>query len=196
MTFSSSINTGLQQVPDLTEIQTVGKLSFQFISIYNAINILSQAIDSYTGNAPATSTSDTQTAESTVLVGNTSNLWVKASVAISAGYLVNLTNTGGATTAQLASAVPPGGTSPNLIAHGLSMNTVAAGAQLQVLLLGLFNFGGSVTPGQLYYLSDTVLGALMTAPPTAGSGHLIQPVGFGLDTNSLWFNPSLYTPIA
>jgi hypothetical protein len=194
MAFASSINTGLQQTPDLTDIQSVGKLSFQFISIYNAIQALQQAIDNYTGNAPATPTTSTSpaTPESTILVGNTANMWCVANANINAGYLVNLFNSSGVTKAQLADAAITG-TYP---AMGISMNNASAGGNLQVLLLGLFNFGGSVTPGAVYYLSDAVAGGITVTPPTTGSGHLLQPVGFGVDTNSMWFNPDLRNILA
>lgn len=185
MTFTSSINTGLQQTPDLTDIQSTGKLSFQFISLYNAIQVLQQAIDNYTGNSPQTGTSNTQTAESTVIVGNTSNFWCNAKTALSAGFLVTLTNVSGVTNAGLANA-----SASSTLAMGLTMTAAAINTPVQILLLGLFNFGGSVTPGALYYLSDTTAGALVTTPNST-TGHIVQPVGFGVDTNSIWFNPSL-----
>ena|ERR1700744_2262770 len=182
--FNASINTGLQQTPDLTDIMSIGKLSFQFIQVYNAINILAQAIDTYTGNTPPSSSQSSQTAESTVIVGNTANFWCTANVNISAGFLVGLKNVSGVTNAVLAQA--NGGSS--VLAMGISMNAASAGQPIQVLLLGLFNFGGSVTPGTIYYTSPTTPGGIVaTAPSTAG--QIIQPVGIGLDTNSIFFNP-------
>lgn len=189
----SSINTGLQQTPDLTDIQSVGKLSFQFISIYNAIGVLQQAIDTYTGNTPvpANNSNQSQPPEQTVIVGNTANMWCKANVTISAGFALGLANVGGVIEAILALA-----SSSPVQCFGLSMTSATAGNPIQVLLLGLFNFGGSVTPGALYYLSPGVGGGLTTTKPTAGSGQLIQPLGYGVDTNSIFFNPSLYTSVA
>lgn len=183
----SSINTGLQQIPDLTDIQSVGKLSFQFISIYNAIGVLQQAIDTYTGNTPPTASGSNQSTppEQSVIVGNTANMWCVAGAGISAGFLVNLYNNSGVTQAQLATAAVVG-----QIAMGLTMTSAAINTSIQVLLLGLFNFGGSVSPGGLYYTSDSVPGGLTLTAPTA-VGHFVQPVGYGVDTNSIWFNPSL-----
>ena len=185
----SSINTGLQQTPDLTDIQSVGKLSFQFISIYNAISILQQAIDTYTGNTPAAADGSNQNAtpEQTVLVGNNCAMWCTASANLSAGFLVNLFNVSGQTQARYANA-----TVLTQQAHGITLNAASAGQPIHILLLGLFNFGGSVTPGQMYYLSTTP-GGLSTTPPAVGSSELVQPVGFGVDTNSIFFNPSTYT---
>lgn len=185
----SSINTGLQQTPDLTDIQSVGKLSYQFISLYNAIGVLQQAIDTYTGNtpAPANNSNQNQPPEQTVIVGNTSNMWCKANANISAGFAIGLGNVGGVTEAILALA-----STSSVQCFGLSMTSATAGNPIQVLLLGLFNFGGSVTPGALYYLSPGVAGGLTTTKPST-AGQLIQPLGFGVDTSSIFFNPSLYT---
>lgn len=187
MSYSSSINTGLQQVPDLTDIQSVGKLSFQFIQIYNAMAILAQSIDSYTGNSPATSSSSSTPPEQTILVGNTANMWCIATEAISPGFLVSLSNVSGVTKCTLAT-----GLTLSTIALGLSMTAAAgAGSSIQILLLGLFNFGGSVTPGALYYTDvGGPAGAITTTAPTT-TGQLVQPIGYGVDTDSIFFNPCL-----
>lgn len=181
----ASTNTGLQQTPDLTDIMSVGKLSFQFISIYNAIQVLQQAIDTYTGNTPSGAQGSGGTPESTVIVGNTANMYCSAGVNISAGFLVTLYNVGGVTHAKYAQA-----NSSATPCYGISMNAASAGQQVQVLLLGLFNFGGGVTPGQIYYLSDATPGALVTARPSTPS-DIVQAVGFGVDSNSIFFNPTL-----
>lgn len=184
--YSSSIDTGLQPIPDLTNISSPDKLAFQFIQLYNAVGILAQAIDDYTGNTPQSNSNPNAPPESTVLVGNTANMWCVANAAINAGFLVTLINSSGVTKAELASAGSK--TTP---AMGMSMNSVAAGAQLQVLLLGLFNFGGSVTPGQMYYLSNSVPGGLSTSTTGYVTGNIVQAVGFGVDTESIFFNPTL-----
>src|SRR5579863_2517548 len=184
----SSFNTGLQQVPDLLNITSVGKLSFQFISIYNAIGVLQQAIDSYTGNSPAPSNNSNQNAapETTVLIGNTANMWLLAAQNINAGFLVTITNSGGTAIANLSNVA----STPYGQAMGISMTNATTGNPLQILLLGLFNFGGSVTPGGIYYASALVPGGLSLTPPSV-SGQLIQPVGFGVDSNSIFFNPCM-----
>lgn len=187
---SSSINTGLAAIPDLTDIQSAGKLGFQFIQLYNAVGVLQQAIDSYTGNSPVQASTSSQSPETTILVGNTSSMWAKCgTTAISAGYLVYFTNNSGVTTVNLAKS-----DAAYSIAIGISITSAAAGANIQVLLLGLFNFGGSVTPGSLYYTSPTVPGGLTVTIPT--TGNLIQPVGYGVDTNSIFFNPCLNPQLA
>lgn len=183
---SSSINLGLQQVPDLTDIQSIGKLSFQFIQLYNAMNILANSIDAYTGNTPNPANTNGSTPESSVIVGQQANMWCNAQVNISAGFLVTLTNVGGVTNAKLAL----GSLGLVGMAHGLSMTTATAGSPVQVMLIGLFNFGGGVTPGALYYVSPSVGGGIVTLRPSS-PGQLIQGVGFGVDTNSLFINPCL-----
>lgn len=184
----ASTNTGLQEVPDLTDILSVGKVSFHLIQIYNAIGILQQALDNYTGNSPVPSNQSNQSSppENTVLVGNTANLWCTCGPTnIDAGYLVYFTNNSGVTTANLATAATPAD-----FAVGISMGSATTGNSIQILLLGLFNFGGSVVPGQIYYLSDSTPGGLVTTPPIT-LGHIVQPIGYGVDTNSIFFNPCL-----
>jgi hypothetical protein len=181
----SSINTGLQNIPDLTDIQSVGKLSFQFIQIYNAIGVLQQAIDSYTGNTPSGTVGTGGSPESTVIVGNMASMYATANVNIPAGYLVSINGSGQVVLANAAYAA-------NVPAMGLSIAAASAGAQCHILLFGLFNFGGSVTPGTIYYTSPNVAGGLAATKPVL-AGQLIQPVAFGVDTNSVFLNPSLYT---
>jgi hypothetical protein len=182
---ASSIDTGLQPIPDLTDITTADKLAFQFIQLYNAVGILAQAIDSYTGNTPAIAQNQNASPEQTVLLGNQANMWCVAATNLAAGYLVNLENVGGATQARYAQATGLGS-----MAMGITMGAASGGGQVQVLLLGLFNFGGSVTPGAIYYLSNTVPGGLTTTYP-GGTGYYNQAVGFGVDTDSIFFNPSM-----
>lgn len=185
-TGTSSIDTGLSATPDLTNVQSVGALSYQLITIYNAINILAQAIDAYTGNAPENTETPNQPAEATVIVGNMANFFCNAAVDLGAGFLVTLESVGGVTNAKLADA------SLGLagIAHGLTMGTATAGSPIQILLLGLFNFGGGPTAGVIYYLSDTNPGDIIATKPTA-AGSLVQAIGFGIDTDSMWISPSL-----
>lgn len=184
----ASTNLGLQEVPDLTDILSVGKISFHLIQIYNALGVLQQALDNYTGNSPAPADNSNQSSppENTVLIGNTANIWTTCgTTSINAGYLVYFTNNAGVTTSELANA-----SNATKLALGIAMGSATTGNPLQVLLLGLFNFGGSVIPGQLYYLSDSTPGGLVTTPPIA-TGHIVQPVGYGVDTNSIFFNPCL-----
>lgn len=186
--YSSSIDTGLPAIPDLNNIQQPDKLAYNFIQVYNAISTLAQSIDSYTGNSPqptSVTNSNIQPVESTVLVGNTSNLWCNAQTALLAGYAVKFVNVSGVLNAAYAQA-----SALSNMCYGITMTAAAINTPVQVLLLGLFNFGGSVIPGSLYYLSPTVAGGITTTSP-ATSGQIIQPVGYGLDTDSIFFNPSL-----
>lgn len=185
---ATSIDTGLPEIPDLTNINTEVGVSKQFIDIYNAIGILAQGIDSYTGNTPESASTSTASPESTILVGNTANMWATAQVDISAGFLVNIIDSGaGVPKAILADA------SMGLaeIAMAISLTSASAGSQIQIQLLGLFDFGGSVVAGQLYYCSGAGgAGGISTVKPTA-SGWAVQPVGFGVDGDSIFINPCL-----
>lgn len=185
---STSINTGLPQIPDLTDINTATGLSRQFIDLYNAIGILAAGIDSYTGNTPVAAQNDTATPEQTVILGNTANMWATADSDIGAGFLVNILDNGaGLPLAQLCDA------SLGLaqLAQGLAITSANAGDPIQILLIGLFDFGGSVTAGAIYYASgSTGAGGLSTVAPTA-SGWAVQPVGFGVDGTSIFINPDL-----
>lgn len=184
--YTSSIDTGLPNTPDLADIQTPQKLAMTFIEMFNAMQILGQAIDAYTGNTPAGPDTSAQPAESTVLIGNTTNFWCNASTALPAGYLVTIFNVSGVTNAKLANAASGySGT-----AMGLTMAAADINTPVQVMLIGLFNFGSGVTPGTMYYLSDAVAGGIAAAAPST-AGHLVQPVGFGIDTESVFINPSL-----
>lgn len=189
---ATSIDTGLPAIPDLTNINTETGVSKQFIDIYNAIGILAQGIDAYTGNTPASQESSTSTPESTILVGNTANMFAIAGTNISAGFLVYFTDDGsGNAIAHLADASL--GFAAN--AQGISMSSGNGGTKIQVMLLGLFDFGGSVTAGQTYYCSgSTGAGGISTVKPTA-SGWAVQPVGFGVDGSSIFINPSLFVTV-
>jgi len=74
-------------------------------------------------------------------------------------------------------------------------NGVAAGATGTVQLKGIIPGLSGLTPGAIYYLSDTGNGNITTVKPV-GAGKIVQIVGWALDTNNLWFDPQLaYTQL-
>ena len=46
----------------------------------------------------------------------------------------------------------------------------------------------TLTMGTRYFLSDTVAGAIMDAPPTMGTGHVSTPVGFAVTNDRFTIN--------
>lgn len=202
----SSINTGLQQTPDLTDIQSPGKLGFQFIQIYNAINVLAQAIDAYTGNTPADAQGNyqNQTIDQTVTVGNFTSLWVTAGASISSGFLVSFDSAGHAiladpsTVISAASNDAAGGQGynsagiPEGTVKGIAITSASVGAQIKVMLLGIVNFGaGALKPGNKYYLGS-VPGSITYNPASMTAGWIRQPIGFAIDSAHMFINPAQF----
>lgn len=178
---ASSINTGLAAIPDLTNINDPGKLSYQLIQLYNAIGILQQAIDSYTGNTP--NHDPTQWLEqggfNQATIGNLSTVYVKADVTIATGQLIGISPT--TKNAVLANGIA-------IPAVGLCTNGAAAGSNISYILIGLVQFyaTGSFTPGTEYYVGATGFFSA-TRPATGSTG---QHGGFALTDTAIFWNPS------
>ena len=202
----SSINTGLQQTPDLTDIQSPGKLGFQFISLYNAINILAQAIDTYTGNTPpdANGNYQNQLPNQTVTLGNLAYIWITADQAIGSGYLVSINTTGHAVLADPANIISTAsndaaggqGYNPSNKAEGvvvgIAVSNASVGQQLKVMLMGVVNFGtGNLHPGNKYYLGSSP-GSITNNPATMPVSGIRQPIGFAIDSANMFINPAQF----
>jgi hypothetical protein len=179
----SKIQTGLPLFPsdDLDP-----SLYGQFLNLYQAIQNLLRDISRYTGiDAPNSDIWSQLTPFDTLLSGNTTRLYVPASVAISRGQAVNLFSNAGLLNARLAQA-----TSANTMLHGIANNTVAIGGIVELnILRGTLDSVGGLTVGTLYYLS-TVAGALQSGRP-AGAGQIIQSAGVGLGASIFLFDGSL-----
>jgi len=197
----SSINTGLQQTPDLTDIQTPGKLAFQFISLYNAIEILSQAIDTYTGNTPADAQGNyqNQTIDQTLTLGNYTSIWVTAANAITAGYMVSFSS-GQAVLSVQNNANPDNNTLQNFNpsgipdgrAMGIAVTSAGIGSQIKVMLIGMVNFGvGNLKPGAMYY-HGSAAGSLTYNPTGMITGRGKQPLGFAIDSAHMFIAPAMF----
>lgn len=66
---------------------------------------------------------------------------------------------------------------------------VASGVIGEVQYLGIISGLTGIIPGTVYYLSATTAGSFTATAPIAPD--LIQPIGFGISTTSIFFNPTL-----
>ena len=150
-----SIDLGVPNVPTVVDKQLFGALS----ELYSALRNIVREVDNHTGVTGVTFTD---------------------SVAV--GQAVNLYNSGGVLTARLAGALT--GTKP-MRGFCASAANVASGATGIVKLSGTIETLSGLTPGALYYLSDTP-GSYSAAPGTTP-----QAVGFALSATALYINPTL-----
>lgn len=178
---STSINLGLPQGPETTDMLLYAELS----RIYNAINILAQSIDVYTGGLNPDSTEwSAQNNISTIRTQNILRTYCKANEDIASGALVCFVN---GTTELLA--VNADATDDTKPARGYcSAGAINAGE------FGQFTLGNSLHPsisgltyGTKYYLSTTP--GLITATEPTDPGNLVQVIGFALSPTELFFCP-------
>jgi hypothetical protein len=178
MPYKSSVNTGLPNIPDPPD----PAFFVEFQRVYNAIRNLTIALDSYTGFTPADPISYPQiTDSSSLMIGNTSKIYVPFSQLATKGYFVNIHDIGGGVrNGRLASA-----TTSTTKAHGFlsSASITSVGQYGEVTLLGLNKTFGPLTIGNTYYLSNTA------GLPSNTPGTIPQKLGFAADTSSLFINP-------
>lgn len=111
---------------------------------------------------------------------------ILASEALAAGDLVNIWSNAGVENVRKADA---SAANAGRIAHGFVLSAVSAGANASV-----FPFGGTVsgltglTPGAIYFLSNSTPGGRTTTPPST-AGHSVQVVGIALSATDLIFDP-------
>lgn len=180
-----STNLGLSILPEM-ESREQPTVYAEFLRIRNALRVLQSALDVYTGALSADINYWDQTPpSSSVRVQGVSRVYAITSEAIALGELVNLYNVAGTMTARKANAT--NGTKP-CRAYCSVNGGVALGAYGEFILLGLLRTTG-VTPGATYYVGTT--GGLITGTAPAVVGNLVQEIGFGLDDESIWFNPVL-----
>lgn len=175
-----STNTGLTITPEFSQEKYPGVWA-DSKNIRNAIRILQAAIDSY-GGAQVTNPAD--------FAGNTPigtpSVFCVTSEAIGYGSLVNLYDVAGVLTARKASALDS--TKP-CRALCVTPGGVALGATGQFAFMGSPACFSGVTRGATYYLSTTAGFVTTTAPATPG--NIVQPIGFGISSSQIWFNPPL-----
>ena len=176
MTYKSTINTGLPNIPDPPDPTFFA----EFTRVYNAIRNLTIALDAYTGSLAADASQYSSTPiTTTVLSQNTQRVYVQFQAAASYGQIINLYNNGGVLGARLsdASSAKPGH------AWCSTAGGVAINGWGEVMLGGLCTAFSGLTPGATYYLGNTP-GSIA---PTVGT--LAQKLGYALGTALLFFRP-------
>lgn len=178
-----SFNLGLPAIPETQDKDLYQEL----VRVYNAINIVARGLDTLVGAAtPPVEDWPQIPPEVSIKAQNFSKIYCQFDVNVPLGSCVNLYNVAGVTHARMAKA-----DSSSTPAHGFCsvLLGVNAGDFGEVTLFGANIFLGGVIPGARYFLSNTsTTGQIQNIPP--GSG-IVQPVGFGLSTTVLWFNPTL-----
>lgn len=177
-----SVNLGLPQLPN----QDDPKLFKELLLLYNAINAIGRALDAYTGALSPAVEDYPSIGVSDIHLQNIAKLYPVFSEDVVVGAMVNVYNNAGVLTARYAKAAD--GTKP---ARGFATNNVSAAARGEVILLGINVHVSGLTPGSLYYLSAASTSGQVVATAPAVSGNSIQPVGFALDSSTLYFNPTL-----
>lgn len=152
------------------------------LPIYRAVNSLAQQLANNVGEVQLSSLELSQTSPFDLLLNSRTNkLTVRASVALSFGKLVHLTETTpGIIDAVLADQAT------SLAAHGVvdTIGGIAAGSYGQVVFMSGRTQGiTGATFGTAYYLGAA--GAAQNAPPGTG---LVQKVGVGLGSGGFYLN--------
>lgn len=147
------------------------------LPLYRAVAALTQQVSAATGNVTYSPAEQTQADQFTKLISQrTSKVFVRATVALGFGKMVNLHLVGGVVEARLADATP--GTV--LPAHACvdTPGGIAAGEYGEVIFMNGRSAGIAGTVfGSRYFLSTA--GDVQLAVPTA-PGALIQILGVGL----------------
>jgi hypothetical protein len=165
MSGPASINLKLSAVPQLNPdtFKRYPDIFQDLAQLHNAVRYLQQALDEYTQSI----------------------FTAYCTVNIPAGSMVNVVNSGGATSARLADASVV--TKPTMCFALASYNT---GDQGQFQTIGVNPYINGLTPGTLYYLSDTTPGNITAVAPV-GAGKLKQSIGFSINSTTIMFFPSL-----
>lgn len=176
MSYKSSINTGLPNIPDPPDPAFFA----EFSRLYNAIRNLTIALDTYTGTLAADKEFFSATSiTSTVRNQNLTRVYVKFGVDITVGKIVNLYDVSGTLTARLSDA------SSGKQMHGWCTIAATIGNYGEIMLEGLCTSISGLTPGTIYYLGNTP-GTIATT-----AGTLSQKLGFALSASSIYFRPEL-----
>lgn len=180
----STINTGLSVLP--MEVKDSAAYA-EFIKLYNAVKIVAQAMDTYTGIGTYPADQWNQVGNSGILVQNHTKIYpVCAEASISKGQLVALRDVGGVTQAVLSFA----GSTDIRKCRGFANTDGVSGQRMEVVLQGLYPYAGGLTVGQTYYQSNGTYGAFTAVTPS-GAGNIRQGIGYAVSTNAMYFNPNL-----
>lgn len=174
------------QIPD-TPQTPVKEVYGDLAAIYNALQILQQAITTYTGALPEQSNYWSQLLpQQSLFPQNPNRLYPIASENIAAGGVINLYNNAGVLNMRNANAT--NNTKP---AHGFCPDAVLTGANGEAdLFTGLCTSIAGMTIGTRYFLS-TVNGLITAAAPVA-AGNIEQTLGLALAANILYFTTNLF----
>lgn len=180
---SFSTNTNLSLLPEIDQKKDPGNYA-ELLRIRNAIRTLQAALDAYTGAGYRDpSLWPTTLPLQSLLLQNMCKMYAQTTEAMTFGQMVNFWDSGGLK-ARLADANPayPCRAYCNVPA-GLGI-----GDWGEFVLSGVLPATG-VIPGADYYQSTTA--GFITPVTPATPGTMFQPIGFGLDTESIWFVPSI-----
>lgn len=163
MNQSYSTDLGLGQFPETKNSQFFPDM----LRVYNALRLIQGKLDQYTGNVPPSQANFSQPSPVRLLA--------TATVAITAGSLLNFQVPGTTLQAQLADPTLV------LIPQGIALKPAAIGAQVEILHFGTTPalFTGLV-PGTVYYSGPA--GTLSAAP-------VGPPVGMAISTTAIFFKP-------
>lgn len=169
-----SINLGITSTPSTANEELYNEL----LPLYRAVNTLAYNLDVYTGNVrnPAGLGIGTQ-------IGTPVTVLVTLSETITRGALLHLYRSGTSLVARKA-----GGASISANLCSAVADTAGdAGSEIKAVLFGyLDGHITGMTPGETYYTSNATAGSATNGAPVGSR----QPLGFALDTNTFFFNPS------
>lgn len=173
-------------LPSLPNDQLTPQLFNELLTVYKALRNLLDGVSKFTGiDAPQQIEWAQTPASSSILTGNTTRLYVLASVSINAGQIVNLFNNAGTVGARLASA-----SSAATLGHGVATQAAGAGQYLEMQWLRSHTTSiGGLTIGSLYYLSP-VAGAVQDVAPNV-VGTIQQAIGVAIGSSEMLLDMSL-----
>lgn len=172
-----SINLGLSITPESKSPETINDL----YKLYNAVKLLAEALDSYTGmlDLPATEWGTAAPIE-TVKFQNLTKVYVKFDEPVMAGHTIELFESSGELKAKKASAGK---------VTGFALHQVQAADMFGIVCLsGCVKLAG-LTVGSTYYASNASLGLVTKIKPST-SGDIVQVVGIALASDILFVNPN------
>jgi len=179
-----STNLNLSSLPELDQKKDPAVYA-ELLRLRSAIRLLQSSLDTYTGALSTETAYRDQTAPtSSILVQNISRVYVEATEAIAYGAIVNIYDAGGMKCRNA------NGTAAGKLCRAFCNDSIGVGIGdfAELILMGVLPVAG-VTPGADYFMS--IVSGLISPTIPFVAGNIIQCVGFGLDANSIWFNPSL-----
>lgn len=182
-----STNLGLSILPEVSQKEHP-TIYLEFMKLRNALRSLQGALDTYTGALSEDPAYWNQVANaSSTRLQNISRVYAVAGEAITLAQQVSFYNNAGVLTARKANSTD--NTKPSRAFCSVTAG-VAAGSYGEFILMGVNPYYAGLTPGATYYLHTT--SGQITITPPAAVGNIVQEVGFALDANTLFFNPTLH----